>query len=198
MLKPNASHGELSYPAQLDTSDRDRFAEELYPELRRIAAVKLRRERADHTLQPTALVGELWLHLLRNPDTKWHDRNHFLVAASRAMHRYLVDHARARGSQKRGGQWHRSTSEIENVSSENPAEVLQIHDLLERLQEREPRMASVVEMRFFGGLTFSEISAILSVDERTVKRDWTLARAWLRGHMGESEYENDGGRVGKD
>jgi RNA polymerase sigma factor (TIGR02999 family) len=178
------------------TNARDLLATELYPELRRIAAARMRRERSDHTLQATALVNELYIQLLRKTGTAWTDRNHFLFAASQAMHRLLVDHARARESQKRGGGWNRlEISDEHGPASENSTIlVLELDELLTSLAKEEPRMASVVELKFFGGLTFSEIGSVLNMDERTAKRDWTLARAWLRGKLN----SNDRTGVGED
>lgn len=172
------------------------LAAQLYPELRRIASARMRRERPDHTLQATALVNELYVQLLQRPGVPWTDRNHFLVAASQAMHRLLVDHARARGSQKRGGGWRRieMADEHGRPSEDATILVLELDELLSRLAKEEPRMASVVELKFFGGLTFTEIGGALGVDERTAKRDWTLARAWLRGQL----IPNDVSGVGED
>jgi RNA polymerase sigma factor (TIGR02999 family) len=172
------------------------LAARLYPELKRIASAHMRRERPDHTLQATALVNELYLHMLQRPKVGWTDRHHFFLAASQAMHRLLVDHARARRSQKRGGSWIRLDTEAPGLKSSDlpDMELLELDKLLKRLAKQEPRMASVVELKFFGGLTFSEIGDVLGIDERTAKRDWTLARGWLRGQL----EPNDGGRMGED
>jgi RNA polymerase sigma factor (TIGR02999 family) len=159
----------------------------------------MRKERSDHTLQATALVSELYVHLLKQPNIQWTDRNHFLLAASQAMHRYLVDYARAKRSVKRGRGWHRTDADAADLGEgKNVVEVLAVDELLTRLRENEPRMARVVEMKFFGGLTFSEIGGVLGVDERTAKRDWTLARAWLRGQLGGGDPDDVSGRVGED
>lgn len=168
----------------------------LYPELKRLAAGHMRHERPDHTLQATALVNELYLQLLRRPGATWTSRSHFLQAASQAMHRLLVDHARARKSQKRGGDWFRLSLEdtSEPQHGRKSIEVLELDELLSRLSQLEPRMAKVVELRFFGGLTFVEVAEALGIDERTAKRDWALARVWLRGQLGSDE----GGGVGAD
>jgi RNA polymerase sigma factor (TIGR02999 family) len=142
----------------------------------------MRRERPDHTLQPTALVNELYLHLLQRPDLNWADREHFLLSASRAMHNLLIDHARARGTLKRGGGWAR-------VDLDEPGEtaagldMLELAELLSVLETKEPRMADVVRLKFYVGLSVVEIAEALGIDERSVKRDWALARQWLRGHL---------------
>jgi RNA polymerase sigma factor (TIGR02999 family) len=198
-LEPEHEHEETIFQvnrlAGADLDSRERLIALLYPELKRIATAHMRRERPDHTLQPTALVNELYLHLLRRPDAAWTSRKHFLVAASQAMHRLLVDYARTKSTQKRGGSW--SRLEIQDpdgkISGEETIRVLELDELLTRLAEKEPRMASVVELKFFGGLTFAEIGEALGVDERTAKRDWTLARVWLRGQL----ESDDGGRVGE-
>jgi RNA polymerase sigma factor (TIGR02999 family) len=186
---------QLNRGAGASQEARDRLASALYPELKRIARAHMRRERPDHTLQATALVNELYLQLLRRSDLAWTDRNHFLLAASQAMHRLLVDYARARGSRKRGGDW--SRLELDDLAGSSSAghaiEILEFDGLLSRLAKQEPRMARVVELKYFGGLTFAEIGAVLGVDERTAKRDWTLARAWLRGQLG----SNDSSGVGE-
>lgn len=185
----------LNEGAEASRESQDQLAAQLYPELRRIARARLRNERPDHTLQPTALVNELYLQLLRRPEVTWTSRKHFLLSASKAMHHLLVDHARAKRAEKRGGNW--QPVEIEDPgdkSAEGGIEALELDELMTRLAEKEPRMAHIVELRFFGGLTLTEISDVLGIDERTVKRDWALARAWLRGHL----ERNEGGRVGED
>jgi RNA polymerase sigma-70 factor (ECF subfamily) len=189
----------LQKGGERDAQSEDRLATELFPELKKIANAHMRRERSDHTLQPTALVSELYVHLLKQPGFNWTDRNHFLLAASQAMHRYLVDYARAKRSQKRGGGWQRTEAEVSDKAvGKSVIEVLEIDELLTSLRKEEPRMASVVEMKFFGGLTFAEIGGVLGVDERTAKRDWTLARAWLRARLGGGEPDDVSGRMGKD
>lgn len=175
--------------AAKDSGSDEHLAALLYPDLKRIAVSRMRAERPDHTLQATALVSELYLHLLRQPDTQWTNRTHFLLAASKAMHRLLVDHARARRARKRGGTWRRLPLEeiADKYAGFDSVQVLEVDELLERLAKEEPRMASVVELKFFGGLTFAEIGEVLSVDERTAKRDWALARVWFKGQWSERD-----------
>jgi len=196
--EPEPGLGEITSDLNrsLDPRIQERLAARLYPELKRIAAAHMRRERGDHTLQATALVNELYLHMLQRPNVAWTSRNHFLLAASQAMHRLLIDHARGRRAGKRGGSWIRLDIDDPGVKMPDPQpiELLELDELLKRLAGQEPRMARVVELKFFGGLTFKEIGDVLDVDERTAKRDWTLARRWLRGQL-----ETDDGRgVGED
>jgi RNA polymerase sigma factor (TIGR02999 family) len=156
----------------------------MYPELKRIAEGRMRAERSDHTLQPTALVNEFYLHFARLQGLSWKNRVHFLAVASNVMRRVLVDHARAHGAAKRGHGSAKLQIEGLELGTAWPAyDVVEIHELLERLAAEEPRMARVVELRYFGGLTNKEIGEVLMVDERTVKRDWQVARAWLFGQL---------------
>jgi RNA polymerase sigma factor (TIGR02999 family) len=154
----------------------------------------MRKERADHTLQATALINELYLRVLKNPDFVWKDRNHFLLSASQAMRNLLVDHARERGSGKRGGDWIRvEMADVGIMPPRDSDQIVEIDRVLHELAEKEPRMAQVVELKFFAGMTFAEIGDVLGVDQRTAKRDWTLARIWLAEHLGKSNSdERDG------
>jgi RNA polymerase sigma-70 factor, ECF subfamily len=166
--------------SESDVVARDAVLTRLYPELKRIAEAHMRRERPDHTLQATALVSEFFLEVARNPAFTARTRAQFLKLASVAMRRLLVDHARSRNAEKRGG--HSFRIEIEGLEVGRPSplvEVVAIDELLEQLAVQDPRMAQIVELRFFGGLTNLEIADALGVNERTVKRDWQLARAWL-------------------
>lgn len=152
----------------------------LYGELRGIAARLLRRERSDHTLQPTALVHEAYLKLLRENGVTWEDRAHFLGVASRAMRQILVDGARRRAAEKRRGGLRRVTlppDELLDPSDE--IAVLELNDALHRLAELDERAARVAEFRLFGGMTVREIALVLGVSARTVDGDWATARAWL-------------------
>jgi len=156
----------------------------VYDELRRAAARQMRRERSNHTLQPTALVNEAWLRLVEQPEMNWKSRAHFFGVASLLMHQILVDHARKRLADKRGGP--RQQVPLEDpllASAGNSIDVLVLHELLERLQQLDPRAARVVEMHFFGGLSFDEMAEVLHVTPRTLRRDWRMARAWLRDEL---------------
>jgi RNA polymerase sigma factor (TIGR02999 family) len=156
-----------------------RLAEALYPELRRLAAAFMRRERRDHTLQPTALVGEAFLRLVDQSKTDWKDRTHFLGVAARVMRQVLVDHARRHAAAKRGAGAQLVTLDEEISSRERPLELLLVNDALDRFALVDARGARVVELRAFGGLTMEEIAATLGVSKRTVDNDWAMARMWL-------------------
>jgi RNA polymerase sigma factor (TIGR02999 family) len=162
----------------------------VYPELRDIARKCLGRERPNHTIQATALVHEAYLRLVDIREIEWQDRAHFLAVGARVMRRVLVDHARARDCAKREGSARREQlSDALLVSSEPDPMVLQLHDALERLAEFDSRKARVVEMRYFGGLTAGEISAVLHISPQSVNRDWSLAKAWLVREMNREETD---------
>ena len=163
----------------------DDFLPQVYDELRAIARNHLRRERPGHTLQPTALVHEAWLHFMKGADLDLRDRSHFLAVAANAMRRLLIDHARARDSAKRGGGWRKVT--LSEQSGPSPGrldvDILALHEALERLEQFGERLARVVELRYFGGLTVGEAAEILGVAAVTVEKDWTKAKAWLRREL---------------
>jgi len=167
------------------STDRAAALEELtpvvYAELRRIAAAYLRRERANQTLQPTALVHEAYLRLVKQESADLEDRSHFFGVAARVMRQILVDAARARQAEKRGGGNKVSLDEIIEVRDAGGAwNFLVLHEALDKLAEQNPRTAQVVELRYFGGLQLEEIAAHLSISLATVKRDQALGNAWLR------------------
>ena len=167
-----------------DEDARTQFTR-VYDELRRLAAIALRNERPDHTLQPTALVHEAYLRLVDLPGGAWKNRNHFLALASRAMRRILVDHARTRKALKRGSGVIGALGELD-IPIVDPAptvDVVLLDTALDRLAEIDSRQARIVELRFFGGLSVEETATIIDASPRTVKRDWQLARAWLRREM---------------
>lgn len=158
----------------------EQLAAALHPQLRRMAAGLMRRERPDHTLQPTALVGEAFLRMVDQAGADWKDRAHFLGVASRLMRQVLVDHARRYGAIKRGAGAPRLT--LVDAAAATPADaadLLVVNDALERLAALDPRAARVVEMRVFGGLTVQEMAHVLGVSKRTVDADWSMARLWL-------------------
>jgi RNA polymerase sigma-70 factor, ECF subfamily len=157
----------------------------LYKELHRLAAGKMRFERNDHTLQPTALVNEAYLRLANCSDSMWQDRTRVLGLAANVMRHILVDHARAHRAEKRGDPQLHVTLIEENMAATNSstADVLAVDEALTRLAEFDPRQEKILEMHFFGGLSFEEIALQLDVSTRTVKRDWTMARAWLRQQL---------------
>jgi RNA polymerase sigma factor (TIGR02999 family) len=159
----------------------DQLMNALYPELRQLAHRLFRDERADHTLQPTALVHEAYLRLVDQSQIGGQERSHFLAIAAKVMRRVLIDHARGRARQRRGGD-----RKITGIDSEvvptafTQAELLEINDALEKLTALDARQAQVVEMRFFGGMTVEEVAEALGVSKRTIEDDWTHAKAWLR------------------
>jgi RNA polymerase sigma-70 factor, ECF subfamily len=154
----------------------------LYNELRRIAAAQMRLERRNHTLQPTALVHEVCIRLSPDAST-WRDRSRLLGYAAYLMRRILVDHARRRNAGKRGGGVQVTLTEDMAVAKEFCVDVLSVDAALTGLAEFDERQAKIVELRFFGGLTFEEIGVELGLSARTIKRDWTMARAWLHQNL---------------
>jgi RNA polymerase sigma-70 factor (ECF subfamily) len=156
----------------------------IYAELHAIADRHMRRERPGHTLQPTALVHEIYLRLIGTTALSASSRVHFLRAASRAMRQVLVDHARARNAQKRGGALHVTLDETLAGRDTPILDMIALDDALSRLAAAEPRWAQVVELKFFGGLEIPEIATSLDVSPATVKRDWQFARAWLARELG--------------
>jgi RNA polymerase sigma factor (TIGR02999 family) len=154
----------------------------VYDELRRIARRHLARERKDHTLQSTALVHEAYLRLIGGSGSEYHNRQHFFAVAAQVIRRVLVDHARAVNAAKRGGGAQKILLEDQpeaSAPSENVAEVLALHEALERLASFDQQQARIVELRYFAGLSIEETAEVLSISPATVKRDWVMARAWL-------------------
>lgn len=168
-----------------DARALDQLLPVVYDECRRIAARQLRRERADHTLAPTALVHELYLRLVDQERASWESRSHFFGVAARLMRRVLVDHARARCAAKRGGSVIFVPLEDSDGASGDPdlADILAIDEALERLGEHFPDQVRIVELRYFAGLTVEETARAVGRSARTVKREWRLARAWLHREL---------------
>ncbi|MBX7221991.1 MAG: sigma-70 family RNA polymerase sigma factor [Blastocatellia bacterium] len=159
---------------------RDKLMPVVYDELRRLASYYLRAERVDHTLQTTALVHEAYLRLINWQNIQWQNRAHFFALAAHIMRNILVDHARANRAVKRGG-WEPAVTldQAAVVSQEWAGELLALHDALAELELLAPQQSRIVELRFFGGLTVEETAEVLKVSPRTVKREWSTARAWL-------------------
>jgi len=155
----------------------------VYDELRRLANYQLRRERPGHTLQATALVHEAFLKLSNQRETNWSGRAHFLALASALMRRVLVDYARKRRREKRGAGREQIPLEDDLLSEEQSEEILALDIALDRLEAKEPRQRRVVELRYFGGLTEEEAAVVLGISPKTIRRDWTVARAWLYQQM---------------
>ncbi len=163
-----------------DTLALEKLVPLVYSELRRLAARYVRRERPGQSLQATALVHEAYLRLLKDDDLSFQNRAHFLGIAARSMRQILVEHARARDADKRGGERRRITLD-EAVAAGEPLDVdlLALDEALERLAQRDAQQSRIVELRFFGGLTNEETAEALGISPATVKRAWAVARAWL-------------------
>ncbi len=158
-----------------------RLMELVYPELHRIAAQHLRRERQGHTLQPTALVNEAYLRLARRPDKQWQDRSHFFAVAARIVRAILVDHARARQTVKRGSG--ALTVVLSDSAAQVPAPEVDLLDLdaaLHALEQLDPQQGRIVELRYFAGLSIEETAGVLGISASSVKRDWVVAKTWIR------------------
>jgi len=164
-----------------DTTALERLIPLVYNELRRLARQCMRKERAGHTLQTTALVNEAYLRLVKSSRVDWQDRAHFFAVASQLMRRVLVDEARRRKLQKRGGEFTRLTlsDEVLPARQQREIDLIALDEALERLAEFAPRKCKVVEMRFFGGLSIDQTSAVLGVSVDIVKREWRTAKLWL-------------------
>ncbi len=163
-----------------DSAARDELMPLVYHELHRRASAYLRRERRDHTLQPTALIHEAYLRLIKQDRAAWQNRAQFFGVASEIMRRILVDHARGGRMAKRSGRWVRVTLD-ERVAEGRPPDidVLALDEALGRLSEFDPRKSRIAELRFFGGLSLEETGHVLGISVATVERDWQAARAWL-------------------
>jgi RNA polymerase sigma factor (TIGR02999 family) len=166
-----------------DPDQVDAWFQTAYDELRRLAEDQMRRERDDHTLQPTALLNEAWAKLAGSDLEDWSDRTRFMGVAARAMRQILVDHARRRAAAKRGGGGRRTT--LAGLGDAIDLDgILALDEALDRLDRIEPRLRQVVEYRFFAGLTDAETADLMGVTRRTVQRDWAKARAWLHRELG--------------
>ncbi len=162
----------------------DQLAALVYNELHRRAAALMGRESPGHTLQATVLVHDAYMKLIQQERASWRDRNHFFAVAAQTMRRVLVDHARARRRDKRGGgQVKVSLDEGLGLSMGSEADVLAVDEALERLHKVDPTQARIVELRFFGGLSVEEVAAVLQVGKRTVEAEWTMVAAWLRREL---------------
>ena len=157
----------------------------VYDELRRLAARRLARERPGQTLQATALVNEAYLRLIGPAgDQHWDSRGHFFAAAAEAMRRILVENARRKGRQKRGGEWRREHADLDALDADrSPREILALHEALEAFAHHDPLKAKLVELRFFGGLTLAQAAESLEISPSTADRAWRYARAWLYAAM---------------
>ncbi len=170
----------------MDAQPLNDLMPEVYDELREIAERSMRQERVSHTLQATALVNEIYLRLGHQEEARWQSKSHFFAAAAQAIRRILIDHARKKSADKRGGQHERIPLEDAiGIGGGSEVELLDLDDALSELEKIDARAAKIVALRFFGGLTMDEISSVIGVSKRTVEGDWTTARAWLRGRLDE-------------
>lgn len=154
----------------------------VYDELRRLAGVRMKQERASHTLDPTALVHEAYMRLVGSEDAnRWDNRGHFFAAAAEAMRRILVESARHRNRLKRGGGWKRVELDDRAIQVEgaDDATLIALDEALTRLEQQDPKLAELVKLRYFAGMTVNQTAEVLGVSPRTVKRNWAFARAWL-------------------
>ncbi|HEX8814597.1 MAG TPA: sigma-70 family RNA polymerase sigma factor [Terriglobales bacterium] len=164
---------------QGDAQAREELMPLVYNELRRLAAAYLRRERGDHTLQPTALVNEAYLKLIEQKDVSWKDKGHFFAITAQLMRRVLVDHARGHLAKKRGSGAKVALDDVVVMSNDQPGDLLSLDESLGALQKVDARQAQIVELKVFAGLSVEEISELLQISPATVKRDWSMAKAWL-------------------
>ncbi|MCW9708499.1 sigma-70 family RNA polymerase sigma factor [Fodinibius salsisoli] len=163
-----------------DKEAMDALYPHVYNQLRDIAKAQLSKERSGHTIQKTALVHEVYLKLIDQTRVDWQGRTHFYAIASRAMRQILIDYARKRNAQKRGGNQEPLPFDEEKIALDNHTEqLLELNDLIDKLAEFDERKSRVVEMRFFGGMTIREIAELLDVSTRTIDRDWLKARGWI-------------------
>jgi RNA polymerase sigma factor (TIGR02999 family) len=176
--------------AKGDRRAADKLLPLVYDEFRALARHYLAQERMNHTLQPTALVHEAYMKLVDQTRVDWQGKSHFFAVAAQAMRRILVDHARSRQREKRGGGRARVVlDEAVALSPQKDEDVLALDEALEKLARLDARQAKVVELRFFGGLSVEEVAEALGVSKRTVEGDWTFARAWLSRELREGEGE---------
>jgi RNA polymerase sigma-70 factor, ECF subfamily len=183
-----AEHGEVTILLAKLTKGNQEAASKLIPrvysEMRRLAGAYMRRERGDHTLQPTALVNEAYLKLVEQRSVDWRSRSHFFGIAAQVMRRILVDHAGGHMRDKRGGgQKPVPIDEALVFAPERSEEFLKLNEALERLTKLDERQGKIVELRFFGGLTVEQTADLMGISAKTVKRDWSMAKAWLHGEM---------------
>lgn len=176
-----------------DRQDLDALMSAIYDDLRRLAVGHMRAERANHTLQPTAVVHEAYMRLIDQRSTSWKDRVHFFAVASRIIRRILVDHARERLALKRGGAAERMSLEhVELAGGVRDGDILALDEAMGDLADLSERQARIVELRFFGGLTIDEIAEVLEIGKRSVDREWKAAKAWLYVRLHDEPGPGDG------
>jgi RNA polymerase sigma factor (TIGR02999 family) len=180
-----------------DSQALERLTEVVYHELHRMAQRYMARERDGHTLQTTALIGEVYVRLVKVNEVEWHDRAHFFAVCAQLMRRILTDFARSHGYQKRGaGAPHIPLDEALVISAEPKIDLVSLEQALTRLGETDLRKSKVVEMRFFGGLTVEQTAEVLQISPETVTRDWNVARAWLLRELDGGAHTDERGGTG--
>ncbi len=180
----------LRSAASGDRQDLDALLAAIYDDLRRLAISHMSSERDDHTLQPTALVHEAYLKLVAQHTTDWADRLHFFSVASRIIRRILIDHARERRAQKRGGEMDRVPIDTVDPPIEGRTiDLIELDEALGELEQLDERQARIVELRFFGGCTIEEVATLLDAGRRTIDRDWMAAKAWLYCRLSEDQAD---------
>lgn len=186
----------LSELARGNESAAEKLIPVVYGELRRLASHYMRRERADHTLQATALVHEVFLKLVEQRSVDWQGRAHFFGIAAQLMRRILIDHARGHLRNKRGGGARPvPLDEALAFAPEQSSHLVRLDESLQRLAKLDPRQAKIVELRFFAGLTVDQTADVLGISAKTVKRDWSVAKAWLHGDL-KTSYADVAGQMG--
>lgn len=184
MDKADSKHNDVSRLLSEASTGNEKAASELLPlvyrELHALASRRMASERADHTLQATGLVHEAYIRLVGAQQTTWKGKGQFCLAAAEAMRRILIEHARKRGRVKRGGDYQRIPLDLDVLAREaEPEEISAVDGAIQRLEQKDPRMGEIVRLRFFVGLSVAETAAALGLSDRTVRREWALARAWL-------------------
>ena len=178
-------------PTAAGAGDDGQLLAQVYDQLRTIARARLARERVGHSLQATELVHEAFLKLQRHPSLMHSDRARFFHAAAEAMRQILIDHARSKGRIKRGGGMKRTMSDVADVAElaeeQDPDQILALDEAIRRLESEEPQAAQVLKLRFFTGLSVAETAELMGLSERTVKREWQYARAWMFRALGEGD-----------
>jgi RNA polymerase sigma factor (TIGR02999 family) len=192
-----SSQGELTQLlVQWSNGDQDalnKLMPLVYDELRRLARSYLRRERPDHTLQPTALIHEVYLRLVDHKNFRWQDRAHFFAVVAQSMRRVLIDHARGHSAAKRGGSELKiSLDEAIGLPQARNLDLVALDDALNALALVDQQQSRIVELRFFGGLSIEETAEVLGISAATVKRDWVVAKAWLYGKIKKGEKTESG------
>ena len=185
---PHEANDLLTAVRDGDKAKLPQLVELVYDDLRKLAARYMDGEKTGHTLQPTALVHEAFLKLIDQSQVDWRSKSHFFAVGAQAMRRILVNHAKGRNRIKRGGKLHRlPLDEAFTISLDDDDDVLALNEALEKLEAIDERQAKIVELRFFGGLSVDETAEALGLSKRTVEREWTACRAWLRRELASQE-----------